>query len=121
MAGTSEPAFLTHATGRSPMSQFSVEPPELRAYADYMRGLAGQFDAIKEFAKNEGCNTGGFTGLLAVLQPAVEGVGNLYGATLDFGRDRLNGSADGLTDTAQNYETTDRTHAADMDATIGGN
>jgi hypothetical protein len=103
------------------MSQFTVEPAELRAYADYMRTLAGQFDSIKQFAAEEGCNTGGFTGLLAVLQPAVEAVGDVYGATLDFGRDRLTGSADGLAQTAESYETTDRTHAADLDAQIGGN
>jgi excreted virulence factor EspC (type VII ESX diderm) len=103
------------------MSQFTVEPAELRAYADYMRTLAGQFDSIKQFATDEGCNTSGFTGLLAILQPAVEGVGDLYGATLDFGRDRLNGSADGLVHTAESYENTDRTHAADLDAQIGGN
>jgi hypothetical protein len=100
------------------MSEFSVEPAELRAFAQYMRTLAGQFDAIKSFVDSEGCNTAGFTGLLAILQPAVDGVGSIYGATLDFGRDRLNGSADGLEATAASYESTDQQQAANQDQII---
>lgn len=98
------------------MSQFRVEPAELQAYAQYMRTLADQFDSIKSFARSEGCDTSGFTGLLTVLQPVVEGVGGIYGATLEFGRDRLNGSADGLEATAASYERTDGQQAANQDA-----
>ncbi|WP_436496667.1 type VII secretion target [Actinokineospora sp. HUAS TT18] len=98
---------------------FAVDPAELRAYAEYMRGLAGGFDAIKEFTRAEGCATDGFTGLLTVLRPAVDGVGSLYGTTLDFGRDRLTSSADGLDTTAASYETTDDGNASVLDATIG--
>jgi excreted virulence factor EspC (type VII ESX diderm) len=98
------------------MSEFYVEPAELRAYAQYMRTLAGRFDAINSFTRSEGCNTSGFTGLLAILQPVVQAVGGIYGATLDFGRDRLNGSADGLDTTAASYEATDQQQAANQDA-----
>ncbi|HVK26329.1 MAG TPA: type VII secretion target [Actinokineospora sp.] len=98
---------------------FAVDPAELRAYAEYMRGLATKFADIKDFTQAQGCATAGFTGLLTVLRPAVDGVGSLYGATLDFGRDRLAGSADGLDTTAASYESTDSGNAAVLDATIG--
>jgi hypothetical protein len=98
------------------MSEFYVEPAELREFARYMRTLAGQFDAIRGFTTSEGCNVAGFLGLLAVLQPAVQGVGSIYGAILDFGRDRLDGSADGLAATAASYEATDRQQAANQDS-----
>jgi len=100
------------------MSQFRVEPTELRAYAQYLRELAGSFDSVNQFARSEGCSTSGFTGLLAVLTPAVQAVGGIYGATLDFGRDRMEGSAQGLERSAENYETTDAGNAAAADATI---
>lgn len=98
------------------MSEFSVKPAELRTFAQYMRTLAGQFDAISSFTRSEGCNVSGFTGLLAVLQPVVQGVGGIYAASLAFGRDRLDGSADGLESTAASYETTDQRQAANHDS-----
>jgi hypothetical protein len=96
------------------MTMFEVEPEELSGYATYMRSLATAFDRIDGYAREEGCETDGFTGLLALLRPAVGLVGDLYGAGLDFGRDRLEGAADGLELTALEYERTDEANATSL-------
>ncbi|HEY0637454.1 MAG TPA: hypothetical protein VGD67_07390 [Pseudonocardiaceae bacterium] len=98
------------------MSQFHVEPGELTAYADYLSQVAGHFDSITGYAHAEGCSTAGFTGLLTLLRPAVGVVGDLYGATLAFGRDRMEGTAEGLERTALDYATTDEANAASLPA-----
>lgn len=95
--------------------RFRVVPDELRSYADYVRGMVGDLDAIDRYARDEGGNTAGFTGLLAVLQPVVLGVGKLFSETLDIGKDRLRATADGLNDSAACYETIDRNAAAAAD------
>ena len=99
-------------------SQFRVEPAELRAYAQYMRDVASSFDNITRFIHGEGVNISGFTGLLSVLTQAVTLVGNVVNGALNVGMDRLEGSADGLEHSAQNYERTDQANAAASDATI---
>jgi len=99
-------------------SQFRVEPAELRAYAQYMRDVAGSFDSITQFVRGEGANVSGFTGLLAILTPAVTLVGDVFGAALGVGLDRLAGSAEGLERSARSYESTDAANAAVSDATI---
>ncbi len=49
------------------MSQFDVEPAELRAYAQYMRDLSASFDEITGFLQGQGCDTSGLLGLLSIL------------------------------------------------------
>ncbi len=94
---------------------FRVVPDELRSCAEYMRGIASDFDAIDRYARSRGCNTEGLTGMLAVLQPVVRGVGILFSATLDIGKDRLGATAEGLDDSASHYEAVDRNEAANAD------
>lgn len=101
------------------MSQFHVEPTQLKAYADYLSQVAGHFDAIDGFARREGCDTSGFTGLLALLQPAVGSVGDVFGATLAFGRDRMTGTAEGLDRTATDYADTDHANAGVLPTLVG--
>lgn len=98
---------------------FHVVPDELRRYAEYIRGMVGDLDAIDRYARDQGGNTEGFTGMLAVLQPVVQGVGNLFGETLDIGRDRLGATAEGLDDSAASYEAVDRNGAATADLLAG--
>lgn len=98
------------------MSEFYVEPAELREFAQYMRTLSEGFNTIKSFTTGQGCNVGGFIGLLAVLVPAVQGVGMIVGNVLDVGLDRMNSSAEGLNTAAADYEATDRREAANQDA-----
>lgn len=94
---------------------FHVVPDELRRYSGYMRGMVGDLDAIDRYARDQGGNTAGFTGMLEVLQPVVQGVGNLFGETLDIGKDRLAATAEGLDDSAAYYEAVDRNETATAD------
>jgi Excreted virulence factor EspC, type VII ESX diderm len=94
---------------------FHVVTDELRSYAEYMRGMVGDLDAIDGYAREQAGNTTGFTGMLAVLQPVIQGVSNLFGETLDIGKDRLAATAKGLDDSAAYYETVDRNEAANAD------
>ncbi|HET9254973.1 MAG TPA: type VII secretion target [Pseudonocardiaceae bacterium] len=94
---------------------FRVVPDELRGYAAYMREVVGDFDAIDHYACEQGANTAGFTGLLMVLQPAVTGVGKLFGEALAIAKDRMRVSAEGLDATAASYEAIDRQEAATAD------
>jgi len=98
------------------MSEFTVEPAELREYAQYMRTLSDGFNAIKSFTTGEGCDIRGFIGLLGVLAPAVQGLGMIISEVLDVGLDRMTGSAEGLDTTAADYEATDRREAANQNA-----
>ena len=100
------------------MDQFHVEPAELKQYSQYMRNLATAFDTIAKFTRGEGCNVMGFIGLLGVLVPAVNVVGEVYTAALHLAKDRLEGSADGLRASAEDYENTDAANAALADSTI---
>lgn len=99
-------------------SQFDVDPAELRAYAQYMRDLSSSFDDITRFLQGQGCDTSGFLGLLAILTSPLTAIGNVAASALGLGLDRLQGSAEGLTRAAADYENTDRANAAVSDATI---
>ena len=91
---------------------FHVLPDELRGYADYLRGMVADFDAIDHYVRDQAANTAGFTGMLAALVPVVVGVGNLFGETLAIGKDRLDATAEGLNHSAATYEAVDGTEAA---------
>lgn len=94
---------------------FHVVPDELCSYADYMRGMVADLDAIDRYAREQGANTAGFTGLLMVLAPVVTGVGDLFGETLDIAKDRLGATAEGLDHSAAAYEAVDSKEAATAD------
>jgi hypothetical protein len=94
---------------------FRVVPDELRSYAEYVGAMMGDFDAIDHYARDQGANTAGCTGLLTVLQPVVAGVGKLFGAALAIGKDRLGATAEGLEHSAATYEAVDRNEAATAD------
>jgi hypothetical protein len=94
---------------------FHVIPDELRSYAEYIRRMVGDVDAIDHYAGAQGANTAGFTGLLTVLQPVVAGVGKLFGEALAVGKDRLGATAEGLEASAATYEAIDSNAAANAD------
>lgn len=100
------------------MDSFHVEPAELRECAQYLRTLTNAFDSISRFTRAEGCSVAGFAGLLAALIPAVNLVGEVFDAAMGLGRDRLDGSAEGLATSAEYYQSTDEANAARSDATI---
>ncbi|MBP2476036.1 hypothetical protein JOF53_004908 [Crossiella equi] len=81
---------------------------ELRAYAAYLGEVTRQFDQVKSYLHQHGCDKSGFTGLLTILQPGVDLVRGAYDLALDFGQDRMQGSAERMAQTADEYEKTDR-------------
>jgi hypothetical protein len=92
---------------------FHVIPDELRGYAEYLRRMVSDFDAIDHYATEQGANTAGFTGLLTVLAPVVAGVGKLFSEALALGKDRLGATAEGLKASAATYDAIDSNMAAD--------
>ncbi|AUS78236.1 hypothetical protein C1701_07480 [Actinoalloteichus sp. AHMU CJ021] len=88
--------------------QFQVDVDSLEGYARSLDDLQGAFDALREYAVRYGCDKSGFTGLLALLHPGVDLVGTLFGETLNFGQDRLGGTADGIRRNAEVYAAADQ-------------
>lgn len=108
-----------------------VDPVELRGYAGLLERQAQHFGTIEGHARNKGGDTGGFTGLLALLVPVVDGVVGLYGETLQFANEKMTDVREALESVADDYEKRDqeigegmRKLARDVDAvdqpTVGG-
>lgn len=90
------------------MSSLFTDAAELRAYAEYLRTEAQEFETIRKYVHATACDKGGFTGLLSLLQPGVDVVRALFDETLDFGKSKLEGTATAVDATAQVYEDVDR-------------
>ncbi|ANZ37489.1 hypothetical protein BBK82_16965 [Lentzea guizhouensis] len=86
------------------MALFSTDAAELRAYAEYLRTEAAEFETIRKYVHATACDKSGFTGLLTLLQPGVDLVRALFDETLDFGKSKLEGTATGVEATAAVYE-----------------
>lgn len=71
------------------MDGFQVEPEELRGYSSMLERTAGHFASIERHARDKGGDTSGFTGLLALLVPVVDGVVGLYSETLQFANRKM--------------------------------
>lgn len=81
-----------------------ADPEQLRGYGGLLERNAGHFNKIAEYASHVASDTSGFTGLLAVLIPAVEGVSELYGEGLKQAHSSLEKVRAELAHTAQHYE-----------------
>jgi hypothetical protein len=90
---------------------FHVEPEELRGYSSMLERTAGQFTSIERHARDKGGDTSGFTGLLALLVPVVDGVVGLYAETLQYANRKITEVRDGLDKTTSGYEQQDQTGA----------
>ena len=90
------------------MSLLSTDAAELRAYAEYLRSEAQEFETIRKYVHATACDKSGFTGLLTLLQPGVDIVRALFDETLDFGKSKLEGTATAVDATATVYEAVDR-------------
>lgn len=90
------------------MSSLFTDAAELRAYAEYLRTEAQEFETIRKYVHATACDKAGFTGLLSLLQPGVDVVRALFDETLDFGKSKLEGSASAVEATAKVYEDVDR-------------
>ena len=94
------------------MSSLSTDAAELRAYAEYLRTEAQEFETIRKYVHATACDKSGFTGLLTLLQPGVDIVRALFDETLDFGKSKLEGTASAVDSTAAVYEAVDRAQVA---------
>lgn len=83
---------------------FQVAPEELRGYSAMLERVAGQFQQIEAHARDKGGDTAGFTGLLALLVPIVDGVVGLYAETLEFAHSKIGEVKANLDKTAEGYE-----------------
>ena len=94
------------------MSSMFTDSAELRAYAEYLRTEAQEFETIRKYVHATACDKAGFTGLLTLLQPGVDIVRALFDETLDFGKSKLEGSASAVDATADSYEAVERAQMA---------
>ena len=81
-----------------------AEPGQLRGYGELLERNAGHFKEIADYTTRVASDTSGFTGLLAVLVPAVEGVTKLYDEGLQHAHQALAKVRAELGHTAQHYE-----------------
>jgi hypothetical protein len=89
------------------VSSLFTDAAEMRAYAEYLRTEAQEFDTIRKYVHATACDKAGFTGLLTLLQPGVDIVRALFDETLDFGKSKLEGTASAVDATANGYEDID--------------
>jgi hypothetical protein len=89
------------------MSDIETEVDALHEYAEYLKSVNETFGAIREYVHSSACDKSGFTGLLMLLQPAVDLVEQLFDKTLDFGVHRMDSMISGVEDTAKHYEETE--------------
>jgi Excreted virulence factor EspC, type VII ESX diderm len=100
--------------------QFHVEPPELHGYSAMLGRAADQFTDIERHAREKGGDTSGFTGLLALLVPVVNGVVGLYADTLQSANQKMTEVKNGLDQTAAGYEQQDQSGATEITAAGSG-
>jgi hypothetical protein len=98
---------------------FHVEPEELRGYSGMLERTAGHFTSIEQHARDKGGDTSGFTGLLALLVPVVDGVVGLYAETLQFANRKITEVKTGLDKTAAGYEQQDQANATALTSAGG--
>jgi hypothetical protein len=99
--------------------KFKVEPEHLRGYAGLLDRNAGHFKTIEAHAQGKGADTSGFTGLLSLLVPVVNGVVDLYGETLQFANEKLLNVKTSLDAAAASYELADKTATDRLDKVDG--
>ncbi len=100
------------------MTSLFTDAAELRAYAEYLRTEAQEFETIRKYVHTTACDKSGFTGLLTLLQPGVDLVQALFDETLDFGKSKLEGTATAMDSTAALYESVDRAQRAIFDGLL---
>jgi excreted virulence factor EspC (type VII ESX diderm) len=97
------------------VSGFHVEPEELRGYSGQLDRAVNHFSAIKQHASTKGADTSGFTGLLSLLVPIVDGVVNLYTDALQSGHDKLAKVKTNLDAAVTEYEKHDTNAKKNLD------
>jgi Excreted virulence factor EspC, type VII ESX diderm len=99
---------------------FHVEPEELRGYSSLLERTAGHFTSIEQHARDKGGDTSGFTGLLMLLVPVVDGIVGLYAQTLQFANTKITDVRDNLTGAADDYAAQDQAGATAVTSSGAG-
>jgi hypothetical protein len=99
---------------------FHVEPEELRGYSSMLERTAGHFSSIERHARDKGGDTSGFTGLLELLVPVVDGVVGLYAETLQFANRKITEVKGSLDKTTESYEAHDQAGATSVTSAGAG-
>jgi hypothetical protein len=99
---------------------FHVEPDELRGYSSMLERTAGHFSSIERHARDKGGDTSGFTGLLELLVPVVDGIVGLYAETLQFANRKMTEVKSGLDKTIESYEGHDQAGATSVTSAGAG-
>lgn len=81
-----------------------VVTTELRGMAELCQRQADHFTTIEGHARDKGGDTSGFTGLLELLVPIVDGVVGLYAETLQFANGKMGEVVEKLNTAADQYE-----------------
>jgi hypothetical protein len=99
---------------------FYVEPDELRGYSGMLERTAGHFTTIEQHARDKGGDTSGFTGLLMLLAPVVDGIVGLYAQTLEYANRKMLDVKDNLDGAASEYAERDETNAGRLTSSAVG-
>jgi hypothetical protein len=99
---------------------FHVEPDELRGYSGMLDRTAGHFTTIERHARDKGGDTSGFTGLLMLLVPVVDGIVGLYAQTLEYANRKMLDVKDNLDSAADEYAEGDATNASTLTSSAVG-
>lgn len=86
------------------MDSVRAVPDEMRGFCELLERNANYFKSLDQYAGQTASHTGGFTGVMMLLIPVVEGITALFGETLDFAHGALLRVKDELEKTAEEYE-----------------
>ena len=101
------------------MADIHVVAENLRGFARFMWTYPANDLAvtIKNQAVNEGCNLGGFTGLMSPLTGPVQALAGKITELANVARDRVNDVGDALIVTADDYEHVEADNKEKLDST----
>ncbi|OZM70854.1 hypothetical protein CFN78_23370 [Amycolatopsis antarctica] len=102
-----------------PGGGFQVEPEELRGYSGLLERSNQHFQTIKQHASDKGGDTSGFTGLLSLLVPIVDGIIGLYTDALQSAGDKLAKVQTNLDSAAESYEKREAGHTSTLNTVAG--
>lgn len=77
----------------------------LRDFGKYMKGTqVDDMQTVADYAKNEGCNKAGFTGLFEVLKGSMDLLSGAVDELNQMAKSRLESSGNGLNSAADEYD-----------------
>lgn len=93
---------------------FRATPEEIKGFGGLLERNANHFKTIEKYAHETASDTSGFTGLLAALIPAAEGVTSLYCESLKFAHTALMKVKDEIGHVAREYDEREQRLIAEL-------